>query len=126
MSGDRGPNLIARLLRISRTGGPQTDTESPVISNETDPSGGTWSIGVPVVLTFDVSDNLTPASSLVVTATSSNQSILTNANIVPGGSGTARTLTITTTGAGFVVITLKVTDLSGNYSESLAFQGTSS
>ncbi len=63
-------------------------------------------------ISFDISDRETPAASLSVTATSNNQTLLPNANIVLGGSGGTRTLALNpiTTQNGTAVITLTVTD----------------
>ncbi len=44
---------------------------------------------------FTIGDAETPATSLTVSGTSSNTSLVPNANIVFGGSGTNRTVTIT-------------------------------
>jgi hypothetical protein len=46
-------------------------------------------------ITFTVGDTESPAGSLTVTATSSNPTLIPDGNIVPGGSGADRTLTIT-------------------------------
>ncbi|MCA9260420.1 MAG: hypothetical protein KDA61_14510, partial [Planctomycetales bacterium] len=65
-------------------------------------------------LAFLVDDIETPASSLVVTATSSNATLVPNlpANLTLGGSGAARTLTVTpaTGESGTTTITLTVDD----------------
>jgi hypothetical protein len=47
------------------------------------------------VVSFTIGDVETPAGSLVVSATSDSPVVIPNANLVLGGSGTARTLTIT-------------------------------
>ena len=72
-------------------------------------------------LTFSVSDLLTPPASLVVTAGSSNPTLLPNANIVLGGSGSNRTVTVTPAlnQTGYGTITLTVSD--GSLSASSAF-----
>ena len=64
-------------------------------------------------LLFTVGDDQTAASSLVVTASSSSPSRIPNANIVLGGSGTNRTVTVTSAGnaqTGAATITLTVSD----------------
>jgi YVTN family beta-propeller protein/autotransporter-associated beta strand protein len=63
-------------------------------------------------LAFTVGDDLTPASSLVVTATSSNAALLPSAGIALGGAGSARTLTATPVlgASGTTIITLTVSD----------------
>lgn len=60
-------------------------------------------------------DDLTAAGSLVLTATSSDTALVPNANIQLGGSGSARTVTVTPVGnaSGSTTITLTVTDASG-------------
>ena len=64
---------------------------------------------------FTVGDVETPAASLVVSGSSSNVTLVPNANITFGGSGTARTVTLTpaTSQAGTSTITVTVTDASG-------------
>jgi|GEM_PF-2340052 len=61
---------------------------------------------------FNVSDTETPASSLLVTASSDNATLIPNANIELSGSGNNRVVTITPTSnmTGSSVITLTVTD----------------
>lgn len=63
-------------------------------------------------IAFTVTDVDTPASSLVVTGSSSNVDLVPNANIVVGGSGENRTVTITPAAGqgGSTTITLSVTD----------------
>ncbi len=66
-------------------------------------------------LAFTVSDGETAASNLVVSAVSSDPNLVPVANLVFGGSGTNRTLTVTPAAnqAGIVVITVTVTDAAG-------------
>jgi VCBS repeat-containing protein len=71
-------------------------------------------------LAFTIGDAETAAAALVVTATSSDQTLVPDANIVLGGSGAARTVTVTP-GAGrtgTATIFLTVTDGDGNSSVS--------
>ncbi|MCA9197743.1 MAG: tandem-95 repeat protein, partial [Planctomycetales bacterium] len=66
-----------------------------------------------VALAFTIGDAETAASSLIVSATSNNTSIIPNSNLVLSGSGANRTLTITPTADAFggpVTITLNVSD----------------
>ena len=72
-------------------------------------------------LPFTVGDSQTAASSLTVSASSSNLSLVPNANVVLGGSGGARTVTITPVSGqtGIATITLKVSD--GSLSASTSF-----
>lgn len=61
---------------------------------------------------FTVGDAETPVGSLTVTATSSNTTLVPNANIVLGGSGASRTVTVTPAAnqSGTATITVTVTD----------------
>jgi surface-anchored protein len=86
---------------------------APSISNIADQSvlegNSTPSIG------FTVGDTETAAADLVVTATSSNQTLVPDGNIVLGGSGANRTITITPAAGQFgpTTITVTVTDAGG-------------
>jgi uncharacterized repeat protein (TIGR01451 family) len=66
-------------------------------------------------LAFTVSDAETPASILTVTASSSDPTLVPNANVVLGGSGGNRTLTLTPLANQFgtTIITRSVTDSDG-------------
>lgn len=78
---------------------------------------------VATVIPITISDAETPAASLLLSATSSNQGLIPNANIQPGGSGGARNLTITSAPNQFgsnTTITVTVTDSHGA-STSLGF-----
>lgn len=71
-------------------------------------------------LAFTVADNVTLAANLVITASSSNTSLIPNANLVLGGSGANRTLTITPVAdlnGGPVTITVKLVDEALNESQ---------
>ena len=61
---------------------------------------------------FTISDAETPAGSLVVSGASSNQGLLPNANIVFGGSGGLRTVTLTPAAGqlGSSLVTIRVSD----------------
>ena len=61
-------------------------------------------------IAFTVGDLGTPANLLIVTATSSDQAILPDANIVLGGSGASRTLNATPVAAGSVTVMVAVSD----------------
>jgi subtilisin family serine protease/PKD repeat protein len=63
-------------------------------------------------LSFTIGDAETAASSLTVTGSSSNQSLVPNANIVFGGNAASRTVTVTpaTNQTGTATITLTVSD----------------
>lgn len=64
---------------------------------------------------FTVGDTESPAADLIVTATSSDQNVVPNSGIAIGGSGAARTITITpaANANGFSDITVTVTDQGG-------------
>lgn len=66
-------------------------------------------------ITFTVGDRETPAGELLVTASSSNPALVPLENIVTGGSGTNRSLTITPAAnqSGTATITVTVTDSAG-------------
>jgi ELWxxDGT repeat protein len=71
-------------------------------------------------ISFSVADIDTAVSSLVVTATSSNTAIIPNGNIVLGGSGSSRTVTVTPAAnqnGGPVTISVTVSDGSLSASE---------
>jgi hypothetical protein len=67
-------------------------------------------------LAFTISDAETTASSLILTASSSNTQLVSVASIVFGGSGTNRTVTVTplTNQFGTATITISVTDAGGS------------
>ncbi|MFN8528294.1 MAG: Ig-like domain-containing protein [Anaerolineae bacterium] len=73
-------------------------------------------------IAFTVGDAETPAASLNVTGSSNNQTLVTNINVVIGGSGAKRTVTVTpqSNQSGSATITLTVTD-GGALSASTSF-----
>jgi uncharacterized delta-60 repeat protein len=82
----------------------------PTISDVTDKS--TNEDTATTSIAFTVNDSETAAASLVVTASSSNTTLVPNANLVLGGSGSSRTLVATPAAnlSGTTIITLSVTD----------------
>jgi hypothetical protein len=72
-------------------------------------------------LAFTVGDAETPAGSLTVTASSSNPTLVPNANIVLGGSGANRTVTVTPAPNQFGSATITVTVSDGAFSASDPF-----
>lgn len=71
-------------------------------------------------LPFTVGDNLTPVADLVLSATSSNTTLIPVANLQFGGSGANRTIAVspaTNLSGGPVTITVSVTDRSNNLSQ---------
>jgi DNA-binding beta-propeller fold protein YncE len=83
-----------------------TPTASPIGPHSTAEDTTTTPIA------FTVGDIDSPVNDLIVTATSSDQAIVPNANIVGGGSGANRTLTITpaANAHGDVIITVRTSD----------------
>ncbi len=69
-----------------------------------DPSDPASVFGIP----FIISDVVSPIADLVVTATSSNESVVPNANLVLTGTDANRLLTITPTALGFTTIAVTV------------------
>jgi hypothetical protein len=117
--GDANPSQDLSNIRIP-VGGAPTITEntatpflnlpasgsgnaSGVIADPTDPAR---ILGID----FTIADSNTPVNSLVVTATSSNQAVVPNANLSLTGIGAARNLKITPAGVGYATITVTVTD----------------
>ncbi|MCU0547436.1 MAG: hypothetical protein MUE44_35620 [Oscillatoriaceae cyanobacterium Prado104] len=76
---------------------------SGVINDPTDPAR---ILGID----FTIADTDTPAGNLTVTATSSNQSVVPNANLNLTGTGADRNLKITPNGVGLADITVTVSD----------------
>lgn len=83
---------------------------APTISNVTDKT--TLESTVTAAISFTVGDVETAAGDLVVTATSSDQTLLPPGGIVLGGSGASRTVTLTPASglSGTTTVTLTVTD----------------
>lgn len=98
---DNNTNLVTRL-----NSAPTLQAIADQASNEDTPIGP---------LSFTVGDAETPASNLVVTASSSNPALVPNANILLGGSGANRTITLTPLPdqSGSTTITRTVTDGDG-------------
>jgi hypothetical protein len=87
--------------------GPNTPPTISAIGNQTTnedtPTGA---------IAFTVGDNETPAGSLILSGSSSNPTLVPNANIVFGGSGANRTVTVTPAAnqSGTATITITVSD----------------
>jgi len=79
--------------------------------------------GAPAPIGFSVGDTETPAGELVVVGSSSNQGLLPDSGITFGGSGPARTLTLSPrAGAyGVATVTISVSDGRATASESFTF-----
>ena len=93
---------------------PQRFNSAPTVSSVADQTLFGTSIVGP--LRFEVSDKETNPSLLVLSARSNNQSVVSNQNILLGGAGSARTISITGV-SGFgesAVVTVRVVDESGN------------
>ncbi|HUB68095.1 MAG TPA: chitobiase/beta-hexosaminidase C-terminal domain-containing protein, partial [Candidatus Methylacidiphilales bacterium] len=80
--------------------------------------------GNTVPLTLSIGDMQIPASSLTITAASSNTTLIPNANIVIGGSGANRTVTVTPASGQFGTATITVTVSDGTFSTVETFQVT--
>jgi hypothetical protein len=71
--------------------------------------------GATGALAFTIGDGETPAASLTLSGSSSNTALVPNANIVFGGAGASRTVTVTPAAnqSGTATITITVTDANG-------------
>jgi hypothetical protein len=85
-----------------------TVTTAPTISDIPDTSGGVGQNIGPI--NFTIGDAETLPDNLILTGDSSNAGILPVANIVFGGSGANRTVTLTPVAAGTVTVTITVND----------------
>ena len=105
-------NAYSRLVR-----GGQTLSFSPKISEIPDQSTHKES---PIEITFSIGDEQSVASELILSGSSSNTSLVPNSNIVFGGSGTQRTVTVTPLSdqLGTTTITVGLSDGSDSVSES--------
>jgi VCBS repeat-containing protein len=92
---------------------PPADNEPPTISDVANATTSLNTAAGPFDIT--VGDDLTAAGSLALSATSSNTTLVPNANIQLGGSGSARTVLVTPAAgaSGTSTITLTVTDAGG-------------
>jgi surface-anchored protein len=106
-----GPNATAVLsiLNDDSPGGNTPPTISDVVDSSTNEDTATGAIP------FDIGDTESAIDDLVVTATSSNPTLVPNANVVIGGTGANRTVTISPVANlfGSTTITLTVTDTGG-------------
>jgi subtilisin family serine protease len=76
----------------------------------------------PIVVNFTVGDVETPVGSLIVSSTSSNPSLVPDANIVNGGSGAGRNITITPVTDQFGTAIISVTVNDGSATKTDTFQ----
>ena len=101
-------------MRITYQGGAGSDVvltvDGPSVTGLTDRTINAGATAGP--LAFTVSDDATPAGSLVVSATSSNQALLPDALLLLGGANAARTLTLTAVPgtSGTTVVTVRAFD----------------
>lgn len=79
-----------------------------------------------IVIPFNVADRESAASSLTITATSSNTSLISNNSVVLGGSGTNRTVKLTPASnkSGSATITIKVSDGTSTVTDAFVAQVT--
>ena len=87
---------------------------SSVISDPTDPA---TTLGID----FTVADPDSPINSLVVSASSSNAGVVSNANLILTGTGASRNLKITPAGVGFATITVTVSDGTNTASYTISY-----
>src|SRR5439155_241714 len=101
--GGTSNNIVTRTFTVSINGAPKISSIPPQAVNEDTTSAP---------IAFTVQAPVTPASLLVVTASSSNPDLVPNQNLVLGGSGTNRTLTITPLANQFgnALVTITATD----------------
>ncbi len=94
-----GTFTITNARPVISAPGPQTTLPNLAVSN----------------ISFTVGDEETPATALVVTGSSANTNLLPEANILLGGSGSNRTVTLIPVGnrSGSAVVILTVTDTCG-------------
>ena len=95
-------------VEVVETGDSGNDTSAPRISTIEDPQRAT--LNSPLTINFSLGDNDTYPLYLTVTARSSNQAVVPNANLVPGGERNLRNLRITPTAVGTATITISVSD----------------
>jgi hypothetical protein len=102
-------NLVTRTFTVVVNAAPTVSGLTNVVINEDSVSS---------VVSLIIGDAETAASSLTVSASSSNAGLVPGANIIPGGSGANRTLSITPLADqfGFSTITVSVADPNGNVS----------
>ncbi|HTE33932.1 MAG TPA: lamin tail domain-containing protein, partial [Chryseolinea sp.] len=77
-------------------------------------------------INFTIGDDATPVGNLIVSVTSSNLSVVPNANLLLTGTGATRNLKITPGAAGYSNITLTVSDGSFNSSFVIAYAASQS
>ncbi|MCC5825396.1 InlB B-repeat-containing protein [Alkalimonas sp.] len=114
-----GNDLNLTLNSVTDTSGVLVDTSPPsitAIANQTVVVGQSTA-----ALGFTIGDNLTTAASLSVNRASSNTIAVPLADVVLGGSGANRTITITGGDTGTSTITITVMDAAGNSAQQ-AFQ----
>ncbi|MBU6183399.1 MAG: Ig-like domain-containing protein [Verrucomicrobia bacterium] len=111
------------LLNLSATGLNDPPSISEIAAQTTDQDTPTAAIP------FTLSDNETSAASLTVNATSSKQTLVPDSNLLLGGSGTNRTLTITPApglgGTANITLTVSDGDLSTTRTFALTVHATS-
>lgn len=102
-----GSASSSELFSVTVTGSDDAAPAVSSVSNQTSGAGG--QVGP---LPFSIADDATAAASLVVTGSSSNPSLVPAANIVFGGSGAARTVSVFAANgqSGVATITLTVSD----------------
>ncbi len=93
-------NTATPFVNLATTG---SGAVSGVLNDPTDPAS---TLG----LDFAIADTDTPVDNLTVTVTSSNQTVVSNANLVLSGTGATRNLKINPSGVGLADLTVTVSD----------------
>jgi PKD repeat protein len=104
---DASVSVGTRQVRVTTVG-----NAAPAIS--VPPASRTSADQICGPLSIAVWDDSTALGSLVLTATSSDQAVVRDADLVLGGSGGSRTLTVRPAGTGTTLITCTVADGNGN------------
>jgi hypothetical protein len=101
-------NGLTSSTAFTVTANPPVVNTPPTLSALTNQSA---TVGTPsAAQAITVGDAQSPADQLVVTATSSDQTVVPNGSIVVSGTGANRTITFTPAAAGTATITVTVTD----------------
>lgn len=107
--GDSGSFAGGWALSITTTGGAATNNP-PVVSSIADMAGWFQLVWPPMLIPFTLTDDKTPVTNLVLSAASSDLSILPASGLLIGGIGTNRTLLVTPAKTGVVTVTVSASD----------------
>ena len=116
VASDQGSHSVSETINLSIVPPPNTAPTISVIANQT------TNEDVPTaVIPFTIGDAETAAAGLTVSASSSNTTLVPNANIQLGGSGASRTITVTPAANLFGTSTITVTVGDGVLSTQTSF-----